>query len=121
MLPKNFRHRPGLFKQQNKRFKNGRHRTQHQLKRNSKGSLFFFSHLCRQTFFHQIKGRITSKSKVKRLKANRTIQSRQKNKREEAPRIIVNFSIENKMSFNTLAFHLDVDSIVKQCRCSFTR
>lgn len=35
---KNIAHRPGALKQQNKPFKSGRHRSQHEIKRNSKGS-----------------------------------------------------------------------------------
>ena len=30
-------HRPGVLKQQNKPFKTGRHRSQHEIKRNTKG------------------------------------------------------------------------------------
>ena len=35
---KNIAHRPGALKQQNKPFKSGRHRSQHEIKRNTKGS-----------------------------------------------------------------------------------
>jgi hypothetical protein len=35
-------HRPGALKQQNKPFKTGRHRSQHEIKRSTKGILFNF-------------------------------------------------------------------------------
>ncbi len=38
-------HRPGALKQQNKPFKSGRHRSQHEIKRSTKGfssCIFFF-------------------------------------------------------------------------------
>jgi len=55
---KNAVHRPGALKQQNKPFKSGRHRSQHEIKRSTKGFLFYFRFLLKSIKYFQVEWQI---------------------------------------------------------------